>query len=219
MRIEITVAAMLLVSAGVCGSVRPITGSVVTIRLVNAATTEPVPDTAVSVYRESSIRCIRAPCTSDAASWEGRTDAAGRIAVPADVIRSMRNVAAAGLRGDLIEDSFEPQPGTRLVALLPGPQSARSLDYRKLIDARSGNAILNVTVRIEYRALDRRPLRPKPLIREARSNALGYVPLPLDVPDEAKDDVRVSAAGFRTVRVNLYDGGRPICLKFRAAAR
>ena len=192
--------------------------AVVMLQLVNAVSVEPIKDSRVSIYRENATRCIRAPCPSDAASWEGRTDADGRVAVPAEVIRSMRKVGAAGLRGDLDADSGL-QVGAGIVELLPARRNAAQTLYRKLVDANTGKAIANAPVRIEYRAVGEWQPASRPLIRQSRSNALGYVALPRDVPEGAKDDVRMSVAGFRPGRLNVHDGGPIVRLKSAAPAR
>jgi hypothetical protein len=66
------------------------------VRVVDAATSKPIPDTAVEIYSDNGIRCIKAPCPTNGVKWTGKTDHRGVVIVPARVRQATVTISATG---------------------------------------------------------------------------------------------------------------------------
>lgn len=192
----------LLVTAGRCADIRSALGPMVTIQLVDASTGQPARNAAVRLTSDNGIRCMRAPCPTNTKSWKGASDPQGFLTIPTRYLQIATQIETESLSGDLIEDSEAANDAVWVAELLPRksayenpPGPPRPL---KLIDATTGKAIADVPATFELRrAGETRP------VFDTRTNALGYVFLPDDLPAEALQNTWVVVAGYRTTHVDF----------------
>jgi len=73
------------------------------VRVIDAATSKPIPNTVVEVYSDNGVRCIKAPCPTNGVKWSGKTDHRGMVIVPARVRQASMTISATGYEGkDLV---------------------------------------------------------------------------------------------------------------------
>lgn len=158
-------------------SIRNAPGPILTIQLINASTTLPVADTAVTVHTDNGIECRAAPCDRNDREWKGASDAHGVIRIPKSILQLDASVETPACYGDLIEDSAPAADGRWVAELLPrDPADTPGPHPLKLIDARTGAPIADSSVRFDFGAG-----RQGPRTFESRTNALGYVFVPFEV--------------------------------------
>lgn len=88
------------------------------LRVIDGATGKPLGNTAVEIYSDNGIRCIKAPCPTDGVRWAGRTDARGFVKVPGRVRQRSMAISVAGYRGkDLTRESKKEAAGVWVIAL------------------------------------------------------------------------------------------------------
>lgn len=56
--------------------------ALIKLKLINAKTKRPIAHARVEISRENSIRCVKAPCPSNAMQWNGKTDRHGLVLIP-----------------------------------------------------------------------------------------------------------------------------------------
>lgn len=194
--------AALLATAGRCADIRSAPGPIVTVQLVDASTAQPVRNTAVRLFSDNGIRCARAPCPVNGKPWKGTSDPQGFVTLPTSLLQVSTNIETGTLSGDLIEDSVAANDGIWVTELLPlerdyeyPPGPPRAL---KLVDATTGKGIADAPANFEMRhSVDLQPLV------KARTNTLGYVFLPNDLPAGAMQNTWVVVAGYCTTHVDF----------------
>jgi hypothetical protein len=192
----------LFVTAGRCGDIRSAPGPTVTIQLVDASTGQPARNAAVRLTSDNGIRCARAPCPTNTKSWKGTSDPQGFLTIPTSYLQDSTQIETESLSSDLIEDTEAANDQVWVAELLPLPSA---YEYPpgpphplKLIDAATGKAIADAPAAFELRrAGETRP------VLDTRTNALGYVFLPDDLPAGALQNTWVIVAGYRTTHVDF----------------
>jgi hypothetical protein len=182
------------------------------LRLLDAVTTQPLENVAVTVHSDNGIRCARAPCPTNSQVWRAESDNQGYVEMPKSLLQASTSIQAASFSGDLIDDSQLAPELTWTVDLLPEPSAlaepSESPRPIKLINAHTGAGIANASVRIEYGRHT-----GKPRILDIRTNALGYVFLPFEIPDGAANDTWVVLPGYHPGRIDYAWARHRIGLK------
>lgn len=62
----------------------------------------------VHVMTDNGVRCMKAPCPTDARNWNGRTDNGGRLTIPADIVNRVMNVTPNGYETTPVPASCRP---------------------------------------------------------------------------------------------------------------
>jgi hypothetical protein len=149
MKLALPVATLLLTVpcfAQPTGRIGPAPG--VPVRLVDAATGAPIAGHKVHVFSDNGVRCIRAPCDTEASSWDGTSDEHGLITPP--VMRG--TVSSDGYdSGRMLEsDTDTGADGQLLLALDPDAKTNAQLRRYHLQDAATGAPLANSQVTLEY---------------------------------------------------------------------
>lgn len=185
------------------------------VQIVDASTGQPARRTTVRVTSDNGIRCRRAPCPTNARVWKGISDPQGFVAIPAGILQTTVHVDTDALTGDLIADSAPTKDQTWVVELLPQPSTYTSPPGAprplKLIDASTGIGIADSRAHFELRRSD----STQPVF-ETRSNALGYVFLPFDLPAGALQNTWVLVAGYVATHVDFAGAQHRIALARRS---
>lgn len=92
------------------------------VKLLDAFTGEPICNVDVKIMSDNGIRCIRAPCPTDAQEWNGKSDDNGLILVPLKILNVITTITATGYKtgGDLNEDSEKITDSYRQIDLRSG---------------------------------------------------------------------------------------------------
>jgi hypothetical protein len=160
-------------SASILDAAAPI----LTVQLLNAATTRPAANMAVTVHTDNGIECTMARCPRNDREWKGMSDADGVVRIAKDILQREALIQTPSLDGDMIEDSYLVGAGRWVVELLPrDPAGTMGPHPLKLLDARTSKPIADSPVRLDLETGDGRHR-----YRKFRSNALGYVFIPFDV--------------------------------------
>ena len=195
-----TLLAVLPVSAqrpGARPSIRQARGTTVRVQLVDARSARPLANADVQIASDNGIRCIRAPCPTNARRWGGRSDATGYVVVPTSIIQQATTISAGRASGDLVQDS-EPGPGGAWVAeLMPEDTTELSPRPLKLVDARSGRPLAHVRARLQYPGAGGRPAELR-----LTTNALGWILVPFEVVARGADNTYVEVPGYRRTHVD-----------------
>ncbi|MDE2347093.1 MAG: hypothetical protein KGL92_01185 [Gammaproteobacteria bacterium] len=171
----------------------------ITLRLVNAASDRPVPDTRVTVIRDNGIACLVPPCPNEQVEWHGVSDANGRLTVPLDLAASRMHVETDSLFGELPRDAQRAPRRARVVEMLPkATGDAPEAHPLKLIDAVSNRPIGDTPVRLEFTGKS----GGKTVVR-ATTNRLGYVFVPFAVVAAAADRTWIVVPGYRRMRADF----------------
>jgi hypothetical protein len=170
-----------------------------TVKLLDAYTTEPIANSDVHVVSDNGIRCRAAPCPTETVTWSGRSDARGYVAIPRVLVNVNTSVATPFHNGELTDETPQDDDGDRVVELLPTSlDSGGPLDLGlkpiKLVDRRSGKALASLRVRIDFRATDSLQLT---------TNALGYVFVPGEKVLQALEGATVNAPGYRSRKLDF----------------
>jgi hypothetical protein len=188
--------------AAAATTIREASGPTVTLRLVDASTAEPASNTPLTLLSDNGIRCARAPCPTNGRAWKGTADARGLVDVPTNMIQASTELRTATLAGDLVDDATPADDGTWTVELLPLPSTYETPPGPprplKLVDALSTRAIADAPVRFELRRSG-----ANSRLADTRSNTLGYVFLPADLPGGALDHTWVVVAGYQAAHVDF----------------
>lgn len=57
-----------------------------TVKVLDQATKRPLAGVVVRIFRENTIRCVKAPCPSNGFDWSGDADGNGLVSVPAKIM-------------------------------------------------------------------------------------------------------------------------------------
>lgn len=88
------------------------------LKVVDGVTRKPIRNTAVEIYSDNGIRCIKAPCPTNGIRWAGRTDARGVVKVPGRVRQRSMTISAVGYGGkNLTRESKKEAGGVWVIAL------------------------------------------------------------------------------------------------------
>ena len=91
------------------------------VTVLDSASGRPLQHFDVRIESDNGIRCIRAPCPTNAVRWTGHTDKKGVVAVPAKVVQSSMSISAAGHTHarNLVRDASKTTPHDWVIALDP----------------------------------------------------------------------------------------------------
>jgi hypothetical protein len=169
-------------------------GDTVRVQLFDARSGAPIANTAIVVSSDTGIRCVRAPCPTNAQSWTGQSDAKGMVMVPANALQAVTRIATtAHVSASLIDDA-EPQNGTWEIELVP-KSVGDSSDHRfKLIDASTNKAIVSAPLRVIVGA--------GPGF-DARTTPRGYLFIPDEKVGSEYDRVSVVVPGYQRTRLEF----------------
>jgi hypothetical protein len=109
------------ITAGAKPAAHPIHAEGLHVTVLDSASGRPLPHFEVRIDSKNRIRCIRAPCPTNAVHWTGRADEKGVIAVPAGVVQSSMSISAAGHTHakNLVHDASKTTPHDWVIALDP----------------------------------------------------------------------------------------------------
>jgi hypothetical protein len=193
----------------------------VRLRLVDAVTARAIVSTGVEITSDNGVRCIQAPCPTDARRWTGRTDAEGFVMAPMEALQVVTNIRTPDHYADLINDSYEAADRVWDVEMFPRKAPA-DLEFHpldlKLIDAGSLRPIADTPVRIAFGSDGS---------FEGTTNALGYIFVPVeamlgDTVDSrplarsaGPEEARIMVAGYDTAHTDFSRANRKLLLKRR----
>jgi hypothetical protein len=195
--------------SGESESILHASGESVDVRLLDAATAKPIANTAVEVQSDNGIRCIKAPCPTDAKQWKGTSDANGRVTIPRSALNTTANIKTAGYDGDLVGDATSDATGVWSVDLFSDGCADKCPHPLKLHDARSHEPIANALVLIEVRGDTTHE------VASATSNALGYVFVPFVIMAKGVEDSWVIVEGYRDAKIDFAAARQKILLEPR----
>ena len=177
-------------------------GDTVRVRLLDAHSGAAIANTGVAVSSDNGIRCVTAPCPTNALGWTGKTDAMGTVVVPSNVLQaSTRITTAAHVLASLIDEA-EENNGIWVVELVPKDlidSSDRVVHAFKLIDASTNNAIANAELRVFVGAGSG---------FDARTTPLGYLFISDEKIHSDFDRVWVVVPGYQRTRLEYGAGVR-----------
>jgi len=177
-------------------------GDTIVVLLLDAKSARPMAGVAVEVWSDNGIRCLRDPCPTNGIAWKSNADAAGKIHIPRRVFQSSLSVTADEHFGDLARDAYATPNDGWALDLFPHDSDYVSQRPIKLVDAKSGSAVANRTVRVDYRTA----LHNRDAIT-LTSNGLGYIFIPtLGVAGDF-EDVWAVAPGYRRTRIDFSGDG------------
>jgi hypothetical protein len=89
--------------------------------LLDKRTRKPIMRTAVKIYSDNGIRCIKAPGPTNGIEWKGKTDARGYVVVPGQIRQNSMAITAVGYSrgGELTTDSTKRSKDYWVIALKP----------------------------------------------------------------------------------------------------
>jgi len=89
--------------------------------LLDKRTRKPLRLTALEIYSDNGIRCIKAPCPTNGIEWKGKTDARGYVVVPGQIRQNSMTITALGYSrgGELNSDSMKRGKDYWVIALVP----------------------------------------------------------------------------------------------------
>jgi hypothetical protein len=156
-------------------SILEVNSETVRVKLLNASSGKIISNSDVEVSSDNTIRCIRAPCPSNAKQWSGRSDAKGYVVIPTNILNISTHISTPAHRGggNLISGSKKDMSGAWVVKLIPN----RTLDpwpysYRlKLVDAESNRPLVKTQVRVSFDENES---------FERKTNSLGYIAFPIE---------------------------------------
>jgi len=97
------------------------TADTLRIRLIDAASGQPLRNAEVEVYSDNGIRCVRAPCATDGRTWRDHSDDRGVVAFPASALGAVNHIRTPAHEFfDLARARRDPTSGTWMVRLLAG---------------------------------------------------------------------------------------------------
>ena len=96
-----------------------VTASDLSLRVVDRRKRVPLAHRKVFIYADNGVRCIKAPCNTNGAQWEGKTDAKGNVTVPGQFRLASMLIWAEGYGAyvDLINDAVRIKPNSWRIAL------------------------------------------------------------------------------------------------------
>ncbi|MEO5596529.1 MAG: hypothetical protein ABIQ97_05230 [Lysobacteraceae bacterium] len=91
------------------------------VTVLDSATGKPIAAAEVSIHSDNGVRCIQAPCPTNAMDWKGFTDAAGMFKLPKKILQQSTTITATGHSAgkDLLRDASKPNPGEWVIELEP----------------------------------------------------------------------------------------------------
>jgi hypothetical protein len=124
----------LIAAAALCTSAVLLHGSVVaqapapatqaaasdlSLHVVDRRNRVPLAHRKVFIYADNGVRCIKAPCSTNGAQWEGKTDAKGNVTVPGQFRLASMSIWAEGYGAsvDLLHDAVRIKPSSWRIAL------------------------------------------------------------------------------------------------------
>lgn len=173
----------------------------VRLKLLDAFSGHALVNADVEIFSDSGIRCESSPCDTGAVTWKGKSDANGYVIVPHETIKQVTSVQTSSHKGELEQDSERDRSGAQLVELFSreldsgGPMDL-GFSHFKMIDARTGQAIANAPVRIEFGRGEK---------LELRTNSLGYIFVPMGSAMAVLENTWATIPGYR--RKKLDYGG------------
>jgi hypothetical protein len=89
------------------------------LRVVDRRKRAPLAHRKVFIYADNGVRCIKAPCNTNGAQWEGKTDAKGNVTVPGQFRLASMSIWAEGYGApvDLIAAAVRIEPNSWRIAL------------------------------------------------------------------------------------------------------
>lgn len=166
----------------------------VQVTLLDAYSGEPIADRDVRANRDTGIRCAIAPCPSEAEDWRGRSDARGRIAIPAGKLFRETYLSIETYAQHSVEAARETAEGPTL-DLVPNGM-ASSTKPLQLLDAATGAPLSLVIVGVGNARRS----------TELVTSPVGYLFIDHEYIYTADTAVVVfSPQGYRSVRLDLQE--------------
>jgi hypothetical protein len=174
-------------------------GETVKVKLLDAFSGEVISNSDVEVHSDNGIRCIRAPCPTNAKQWQGKSDANGYVIISTNVLQPVTRIwTPAHKQGkDLVRDSEKDTDGAWVVELYPNHVSdSAGLGVRpiKLVDAQSDKPLSDTVVHIAFGETDS---------FEGTTNSLGYVFIPFEKALPALENTWVRVPGCRRAKIDF----------------
>lgn len=91
------------------------------VTVLDSASGKPIAATEVRIHSDNGVRCIKAPCPTNAMDWNGFTDAEGMFKLPKKIVQQSTTITAAGHSAgkDLGRDASKPKPDEWVIELDP----------------------------------------------------------------------------------------------------
>jgi hypothetical protein len=172
-------------------------GDTVRVQLFDARSGVPIANTGVVVSSDNGIRCVRAPCPTNAQSWTGKSDAKGIVAVPTNAFQAVTSIATTTYASASLIDDAEQQNGLWVVDLIPKSvlnSSDRLVHRFKLIDASTNKAIVSSELRVSAGARG---------AFDASTSPRGYLFIPDERVASDLDRVWVVVPGYERTRLDF----------------
>lgn len=165
------------------------------IQLLDVRTTKPIANSDVEVWSDNGVRCNVAPCPTNGKAWNGKSDARGHVVIPRSFIQETTVLSTPGHDGKSLELAAGSPP-TLVVELVPKDPNNTGLPERafKLFDAATNKPLDGVGARVELGSTER---------LETKTNALGYIFIPLEKAMPVLDDTWVVASGHQRTKVDF----------------
>ena len=171
-------------------------GTSVSVQLMDAWSGQPIANADIKVESDNGIRCVKAPCPTNGKEWAGRSDAAGRLMIPKSEIQASTYVGTSLHESANLEEALSGTSGRWVLDLFPKRLNDEA-DKRgyKLIDARTGKPLANMSVRLEF---------PLTGALDTKTNSLGYAFFPWERAYGAPEPAAwVIARGYRRTKIDL----------------
>jgi hypothetical protein len=180
-------------------SILEVKGETVRVKLLAAFSGEVISNSDVEVHSDNGIRCIRAPCPTNAKQWQGKSDANGYVVIPTNVLQPVTRIwTPAHKQGkDLVRDSEKDAAGAWVIELYPNHVSdSAGLGLRpiKLVDAQSDRPLSDTAVHIAFGETDS---------FEGTTNSLGYIFIPFEKAVPALENTWVTASGYQKAKIDF----------------
>lgn len=204
---------------------RNVAQGAVRIRLFDAYSGSVLANTDVAVRSDNGIVCEQSPCPQNSQTWSGRSDEFGALTIPPSATQfhiyvQPKDHRLSKLAVDAITGSSDIYPIELYPEWLFNEQHEWTRGY-KLVDARSGRALANILVHIEFPGNDWTAQNGGVTHLDVRTNSLGYVFFSFLRKPEAKEKQTLPSApladwmtpeasvvvfGYRKAKLNYFEG-------------
>ncbi len=91
------------------------------VTVLDSASGKPVAAIEVRIHSDNGVRCITAPCPTNAMDWKGFTDAEGMFKLPKKILQQSTTITATGHSAgkDLGRDASKSKPDEWVIELDP----------------------------------------------------------------------------------------------------
>lgn len=121
-----------------------------TVRLVESSNARPIVHTEIRLRPDSGVGCEQARCAPDGSMWRGRSDAAGRVVIPKQIIKMLATTEVDAYMDDLLDNATLEKNGNWILELTPKDSSGSAPYPLKLFDEKTREPFVNQRVTMEF---------------------------------------------------------------------